>query len=359
MLMSPKADLIPTGKRLILRFWQSASGFWRTPRAWALIIFLISIMLLQLLVYYQLNFWNRDFFNAVERKDETAIWVQAIRFVPFAAGSLALAIGSVWARMTTKRKWREWLSSRLYDDWLEHGDCHQLQFMPGKHQTPEYRIAEDAKVATELPIDLLLGLLWSILSATTFMGILWSVGGDLPIAIFGIALTIPKYLVIAVVVYSIFVTGATIIIGRRLTKVTEESKRTEAELRSIGANLRESCEATTLPNSKRNGRNLIGTALDQVIAKWLALCWQNMRMTLVSHTNFLVSPILALLLCMPKYVAEAMTLGDVIQAAAAFVLVQSAFNWITDSYVSIAEWTSSANRVASLLVAIDQIERPK
>jgi putative ATP-binding cassette transporter len=54
-----------------------------------------------------------------------------------------------------------------------------------------------------------------------------------------------------------------------------------------------------------------------------------------------------------------MTLGDVIQAAAAFVLVQSAFNWITDSYVGIAEWRSSANRVASLLVAIDQIERPK
>jgi putative ATP-binding cassette transporter len=123
--------------------------------------------------------------------------------------------------------------------------------------------------------------------------------------------------------------------------------------------LRESCEATALPDGRRDGRPIIGAALDQVIVKWLALCWQNMRMTLVAHTNFLLSPILALLFCMPKYVAGTMTLGDVIQAAAAFVLVQSAFNWITDSYVSIAEWRSSANRVASLLVAIDQIEHPK
>jgi len=357
--MSPKADLIPTEKRLFLRFWQSTTGFWRTPRAWALMIFLISIMLFQLLVYYRLNFWNRDFFNAVERKDETAILAQAIRFVPYAAGSLALAISSVWARMTTKRKWREWLSSHLYDYWLEHGHSHQLQFMSGEHQTPEYRIAEDARVATELPIDLLLGLLWSILSAITFISILWSVGGDLSITIFGQALTIPKYLVIVVVVYSIFVTAATMIIGRRLTKATEESKRTEAELRSIGAGLRETGEAKALPDDKRDGRRIIGAALDQVIAKWLVLCWQNMRMTLVAHTNFLLSPILALLFCMPKYVAGTMTLGDVIQAAAAFVLVQSAFNWITDSYVSIAEWRSSANRVASLLVAIDQIEHPK
>ena len=70
VLMSFEADLIPTEKRLFLRFWQSTTGFWRTPRAWALLIFLISIILLQLLVYYRLNFWNRDFFNAVERKDD-------------------------------------------------------------------------------------------------------------------------------------------------------------------------------------------------------------------------------------------------------------------------------------------------
>src|ERR1700693_5863355 len=45
----------------------------------------------------------------------------------------------------------------------------------------------------------------------------------------------------------------------------------------------------------------------------------------------------------------------VVQAAAAFAIAQSAFNWITDNYGRLAEWTSSANRVASLLLALDQI----
>jgi putative ATP-binding cassette transporter len=66
-----------------------------------------------------------------------------------------------------------------------------------------------------------------------------------------------------------------------------------------------------------------------------------------------------LLLCAPKYLAGTMTLGEVVQAAAAFAIVQGAFNWITDSYVRLAEWTSSANRVASLLLALDQIDRPE
>ena len=51
-----------------------------------------------------------------------------------------------------------------------------------------------------------------------------------------------------------------------------------------------------------------------------------------------------------------MTLGEVVQAAAAFVVVQGAFSWFTDNYARLAEWAASANRVASLLLALDLID---
>ena len=79
-------------------------------------------------------------------------------------------------------------------------------------------------------------------------------------------------------------------------------------------------------------------------------------MTLVSYTNTLLTPIIGLLLCTPKYLNGAMTLGQMVQAAAAFVLVQGSFNWVTDSYGRIAEWMSSANRASSLLLSLDMIE---
>ena len=354
--------LAPNERRLLSRFWQSASGFWRGPsawRAWLLIALLIAIVLLQLLTQYWLNFWNRDFFDAIERKDGTELWAQALRFAPLAAASLGLAIVSVWGRMTMQRKWREWLSNHLYDYWLENDHYRRLRFMLGDHQTPEYRIAEDARVATDLPIDLVLGLLSSFLTAITFIGVLWSVGGDLVIHAFGLTLAIPGYLVIAVVVYSVLLTAAMMIIGRHLTRVFEENKRAEAELRAIGTHLRESGEGAALPDGRKDGRRAIGAALEEVIGQWLALCWQLMRMTLVSHTNVLLTPVIGLLLCTPKYLAGTMTLGEVVQAAAAFAMVHGAFNWITDSYGRLAEWASSANRVASLLLALDQIDRPE
>ena len=208
-----------------------------------------------------------------------------------------------------------------------------------------------------MPIDLALGLLSSFLTAITFIGVLWSVGGNLAVDAFGLALTIPGYLVIAVIVYSMLLTAAMMIVAHR--DVMQENKRAEAELRAVGAHVRESGEGTALPDGRRDERRVIGVALNEVIAQWLAYCWQLMRMTLVSHTNMLLTPIVGLLICAPKYLAGQMSLGEVVQAAAAFVIVQGAFNWITDSYGRLAEWTSSANRVASLLLALDQIDNPE
>jgi putative ATP-binding cassette transporter len=351
--------LAPDEKRLLTRFWRSASGFWRGRsawHAWLLVVALIATVLLQLLTQYRLNFWNRDFFNAIGFKDEDGLWSQALRFVPLAAASLSLTVFSVWARMTLQRRWREWLSGHLYDYWLKDERYKRLRFVAGDYEAPEFRIAEDARIATDLPVDLVLGLLQSLLNAVTFIGILWSVGDSLPIAFRGLALTIPGYLVIAVIVYSFLLSGAIILIARHLTRVMEENKRTEAELRSVGTRLRERGEGL-LEDDNKDPRHAIGAALKAVIAIWRIYCWQLMRMTVVTYSSLLITPVIGLLLCVPKYLSGSMGLGEVVQVAAAFVVVQAAFSWFTDNYARLAEWTSSANRVAALLLALDQVEQ--
>ena len=357
--MLKQAYIAPDERQLLARFWQSASGFWRGRSAWfawLLVVLLIANVLLQLLTQYGLNYWNRDFFNAIGSKDAVELWVQALRFVPLATASLSLTIMSVWARMTMQRTWREWLSSHLYDYWLENDRYVRLRFMAGEHQAPEFRIAEDARVATDLPIDLVLGLFSSLLTAITFIGVLWSVGDSLEIKLDSLIFTVPGYLVVAVIVYSILLSAATLLMARHLTRVLEENKRTEAELRSIGTHLRETGEGKALPDGKKDGRHAVGAALKAVIEIWRIYCWQLMRLTLITYTSLLMTPVIGLVLCTPKYLAGTMTLGEVVQAAAAFVVVQGAFSWFTDNYARLAEWAASANRVASLLLALDQID---
>ncbi len=357
--MLRRTRFAPAEKQLLARFWRSASGFWFGASAWLawlLLVVLVTTVILQLLTQYALNFWNRDFFDAIGRRDRAELWTQALRFVPLATASLALMVVQVWARLTTQITWREWLSNHLYDYWLKDDRYVRLRFSAPDHQTPEYRIAEDARIATDLPVDLAVGLFQSLLNAVTFIGILWSVGGSLAIDLGGFMLTIPCYLVIAVITYSFLLSAGIFLIARHLTRVIEENKRTEAELRSIGTHLRETGEGKALPDDRKDARHVIGAALKGVIAIWRIYRSQLMRMTLVTYTSLLVTPVVGLLLCIPKYLAETMTLGEVVQAAAAFVVVQTAFGWFTDNYARLAEWAASANRVASLLLALDEVD---
>jgi vitamin B12/bleomycin/antimicrobial peptide transport system ATP-binding/permease protein len=52
-----------------------------------------------------------------------------------------------------------------------------------------------------------------------------------------------------------------------------------------------------------------------------------------------------------------MTLGELMQASAAFVTVQISFNWLVDNYQRLADWRAAVNRVATLLLALDEVSR--
>jgi vitamin B12/bleomycin/antimicrobial peptide transport system ATP-binding/permease protein len=344
---------------LLMLFWRTAAGFWRGTSAllaWGLALVLVLTVALQLFVQYKLNYWSRDFFNAVEQKSAALLWTQALVFVPLAATSLALAVFSVWGRMRLQREWRRWVSRLLYESWLRNARYRRLQHVAGEHQTPEYRIAEDARVATDLPVDLVLGLVSSILTATVFIGILYGIGQGLELNALETTIYLPGYLVIAVICYSTLLTLTTLVIGRRLIGVIENFKAAEAELRAAGAQVRAVGESTLPFHNPHESRSTLNGVLDRVIDRWRALCRELMRMTVVSHTNTLVAPSIGLLLCAPKYIAGTMTLGAMVQAAAAFVVVQGAFSWFADSFGRFAEWASSARRVASLVQSLNSMD---
>jgi putative ATP-binding cassette transporter len=62
-------------------------------------------------------------------------------------------------------------------------------------------------------------------------------------------------------------------------------------------------------------------------------------------------------LCAPKFLDGSMSLGQVMQAASAFTIVQSAFGWLVDNYPRLADWNACARRIASLMMSLDGLER--
>ena len=329
-----------------------------TWRIWLLCASLIAVVALQLYVQFRLNYWNRDFFDALESRSPERLRAQALLLVPLCGASVMLAVTSVWGRMTMQRKWREWLTNNLIDYWVDNDRYASLALAQGDNHKiiPEYRIAEDVRIATDAPIDFALGLVSSLLTAIIFIRVLWNVGGAARFPVFDYQIWIPGYLVASVALYSGIVTTAMVLVGSPLTRVVQIKNQAEAELITAAHLLRDVGEGIMPKLQEADVRRGLQQALRNVIAQWRRLCWRLMQTTLVSQGNTLLAPIVGLVLCSPKFLAGAMTLGELTQAAAAFVLVQGSFNWLVDNYSRLADWVSSLERVGRLLLSLDELD---
>lgn len=342
---------------LFRRFWSISLGFWKTRRAWVLTGGLVAVVVINIVVQYGLNVWNRKFFDALQNSDTGTAMTQAIIFPFLAIASVLLGVLAVYFRMRTQRDWRFWLTNKVVDYWLANGRYFQLNLIKGDHGNPEYRIAEDLRIGTDAPVDFAAGLLQAVLSALTFIVVLWTIGGALTIPLGGSEVTIPGFLVIGAVIYAVIASGSMVIIGSRFVSVAEAKNQSEAEYRYVLTRLRENGESIALLGGEKEELAGLGKALKKVLRAWRDLAVQHMRTTIVSQGSAQLAPVIPVLMCAPKFFAGTMTLGEVMQAASAFVIVQTAFSWLVDNYPRFADWTASARRAGSLLSSLDQLER--
>ena len=365
-LVEPDPELSPEEAEearkgyLLTRFWISARGFWGRNGdrlAWVFSIGLLILIVATVGFQYGINVWNRAIFDAIEKRDSaTVFWLTAV-FFPLAIGSVLIGVAQVFARMGIQRRWRAWLTSSVLTRWLAHGRYYQLNLVGGDHKNPEYRIAEDLRIATDAPVDFATGVASALLSAATFIVVLWTIGGALTVTIGGSTITIPGFLVIAAVLYAAIASGSITVIGRRFVQVSEDKNQAEAEFRYTLTRVRENGESIALLGGEEEERDGIDKNFTKVLRQWARLAGQHMRTTLVSQGSSLIAPVVPLLLCAPKFLDGSMTLGEVMQAASAFTIVQTAFGWLVDNYPRLADWNACARRIASLMMSLDGLER--
>ena len=176
---------------------------------------LLLIVVLGLAASYGMNVWYRVIFDALQSRESGTVLSLSLLYLPLLAGSVLVSVMQLCLRMSMQRRWRAWLNHRLLDRWLRDGRYYQLDLVGGAHRNPEGRIADDARIATEAPVDFAIGLTTAVLSAATFIVVLWTVGGAVTVEIAGAAVTVPGFLVVAAAIYAVLASGTMFLIGRR------------------------------------------------------------------------------------------------------------------------------------------------
>ena len=69
---------------------------------------------------------DRGIFDALQKRDSETILLLSMIYLPLLAASITFSVLQVYARMTTQRRWREWLNNQLVDRWFMNARYYQL-----------------------------------------------------------------------------------------------------------------------------------------------------------------------------------------------------------------------------------------
>ena len=338
-----------------LGFIRLAKGFWRgddAKRAWLLTGGLFALLLCNLAVVVGLNRWNRWFFDALEKRDATALFNTAMLLVVLIVVGASFAVAMVKVKMTLQLRWRRWITDQLLTKWLSEQRYYKLALSEGAATSPEARITDDVRLATEPVVECVTGLVNATLSAVTFVGVLFVVGGSID---FG-GWTIPGYIAIAAVLYALVVSATTFYIGQPLSAAVDRRSEAEAQFRYGLTRIRENVESVALIRGDEDELRRARESFGSIARETLAVIRHHCNLTWILNANAFFAGSFALLLAAPKFLSGELSLGAIMQIGSAFTAVLSALNWFAENFIIIAQWRASARRVALLDEALEGLD---
>jgi vitamin B12/bleomycin/antimicrobial peptide transport system ATP-binding/permease protein len=331
----------------------------------AMVIFLVLVNQAQVGIMVKLNFFNRDWFNAIQNRDEPAFW-QLLLFVftPWAFIYVLSAVVEFVVQSMLVIRWRRWLTEYFASHWLGGHTHYGMTLVSSEADNPDQRIAEDVNrfidggtdsfggVAGYGIYSYTIALISTLSSLVAFAVVLWSLSENFTLP--GTDIRVPGFLFWVALVYATVGTLITHWIGRVLVGLFFEKQRVEANFRFSLARLREYSEQVALLAGEHVEQSALRGRFGAIIGNYLALI--RRRKWLLAFIAFYgqISPIIPFIFAAPFYFAGTIQLGVMTQTASAFARVEGALNFFVNYYSSLASFKAVVDRLTSFTTAIER-----
>lgn len=335
--------------------WQLIKPYWVSEEKWkarGLLFVIVALALAAVYLEVLFNTWNREFYNALETKNYKVFTEQLWRFSYLAFTFIAVAIYRIYLTQSLQMRWRMWLTRQYMDRWLQHQAYYRIE-QTGTADNPDQRIAEDLNLLTSATLSLSLGLLSSVVTLISFIGILWSVSGPISFMLASQEITIPGYMVWFAIAYA--GVGSLVVgwVGWPLVSKNYFRQRFEADFRFGLIRVRENAEAVALYRGETEEAVQLNGRFQRIRDNWWGIMRTTKSLNLVSTFYSQFANIFPFLMAAPRYFSGAITLGGLMQISSAFGQVQGALSWFISAFSDLAEWKASVNRLAGFHAAVD------
>ena len=175
--------------------WRLALPYFRSEERWSArgLLGIIIVMNLALVgMDVVLNFWNCEFFNALQNKDWDG-FIQLLffyrhtdsglmpGFVEVVVAFIGIAVCRSYLQQWLQICWRRWMTGRFLDQWFTDQAYYRLSLTAGTEEAgtenPDQRISEDLRDFVNFSLALSVDFIANSVSLVSFLGILWSISG--------------------------------------------------------------------------------------------------------------------------------------------------------------------------------------
>jgi putative ATP-binding cassette transporter len=329
--------------------------------ATAMVVFLVIINQAEVGMLVRLNFFSRDWFNAIQTKNEKAFWYQLFSvFLVWAFIYIISVVAEFVVQSTLVIRWRHWLTNYYMNHWLDNHTHYRMALLGSGTDNPDQRISEDiyrfidgGQTGYGIYSFTIL-LISKLTSLVSFAIILWGLSQRFTLPYTHIAL--PGFLFWVAVLYAGLGTIITHWIGRPLVNLSFMRQRYEADFRFALARLREYGEQIALLRGEATEKASLSQRFNSIIKNYFEII--ACRKPLLAFTSSFgqLSQIIPYVVSAPFYFAGKIELGIMTQTANAFGNVNDSLTFFVNYYVFLADFKAVLDRLTSFDAAIERAQ---
>jgi putative ATP-binding cassette transporter len=333
-------------------FWALAKPYWVSEQRTKGVLLLAAVIGLSLgLVWLEVQFntWNKDFFNALEKKDQAEFFHQLWVFTRIALMAIVAGVYRLYLQQMLQIEWRAWLNEHFLATWLKDRAYYRLQLVDRGVDNPDQRIADDLRIFVDMTLDLSIGLLSAVVTLASFTVILWSLSGDYTIA--GVA--IPGFMFWVALAYATIGSWLSHKIGKSLIGLDFNQQRFEADYRYSLVRLRENSEGVALYRGEPLEHANFRERFQHVIDNWWGIMRKRKQLNWFVSFYYQFSVPFPYLVAAPRYFSGAVGMGYIFQVGSAFTNVRGSLSWFIDVYPQFAAWKATVDRLTSFNASLE------